>query len=97
MSMMLKKLFGMLSQLGVDATDSDEVRQEKNLIVAASIVSGSAALVWGVIYILQGEIVGGIIPILGGVVFYCSDYGFDNIDTNECISMVLCLFALVGS
>jgi guanylate cyclase len=67
---MLKKLFGMLSQLGVDATDSDEVRQEKNLIVAASIVSGSAALVWGVIYILQGEIVGGIIPILGGVVFY---------------------------
>lgn len=70
MSMMLKKLFGMLSQLGVDATDSDEVRQEKNLIVAASIVSGSAALVWGVIYILQGEIVGGIIPILGGVVFY---------------------------
>ena len=67
---MLKKLFGMLSQLGVDAADSDEVRQEKNLIVAASIVSGSAALVWGVIYILQGEIVGGIIPILGAVVFY---------------------------
>ena len=70
MSMLLKKIFGVLSQLGVDATDSDEVRQEKNLIVAASIVSGSAALVWGVIYILQGEIVGGIIPILGGVVFY---------------------------
>jgi len=67
---MLKKFFGVLSQLGVDATDSDEVRQEKNLIVAASIVSGSAALVGGVIYILQGEIVGGIIPILGGVVFY---------------------------
>jgi guanylate cyclase len=67
---MLKKIFGVLSQLGVDATDSDEVRQEKNLIVAASIVSGSAALVWGVIYILQGEIVGGIIPLLSGVVFY---------------------------
>jgi guanylate cyclase len=67
---MLKKIFGVLSQLGVDATDSDEVRQEKNLIVAASIVSGSAALVWGAIYILQGEIVGGIIPLLSGVVFY---------------------------
>ncbi len=70
MSMIWKKFFSWLSELGVDATDSDEVRQEKNLIAAASIVSGSAALVWGVTYILQGEIVGGIILIIGVVVFY---------------------------
>lgn len=55
-------------QLGVDATDSDEVRLEKNMVVASFITSASTALVWRVIYYLQGEVPGGSIFLLAMVV-----------------------------
>ncbi len=69
MSMVWKKLYGLLSEFGVDATDSDEVRQEKIMIVAASIVSASTAFLYGVIYTLQGEVIVGSISFFGVVVF----------------------------
>ncbi len=70
MSMVWKKLYGMLSQLGVDATDSNEIRQEKIMLVAASIASGSSALVWGVIYSSQGKVVAGGILLVGMMIFF---------------------------
>ena len=69
MSMVWKKLYGMLSQLGVDAADSDEVRQEKIILVAASIASGSSALVWGAIYSSQGKIVAGGFLLVAMMIF----------------------------
>lgn len=69
MSMIWKKLFAMLSQIGVDATDSAEVRQEKIIIVAASIFSILTAIMYGVIYTLQGIIIVGYI-VGGGVVLF---------------------------
>ena len=65
MSMVWNKLYGKLSQLGADAADSDEVRQEKIMIVAASIVSASTAFLYGMIYTLQGEVIVGSISFLG--------------------------------
>ena len=69
MSMVWKKLYGMLSQLGVDATDSNEIRQEKIMLVAASIASGSSALVWGVIYSSQGKVVAGGFLLVAMMIF----------------------------
>ncbi len=69
MSMIWKKFFGLLSEFGVDATDSDEVRQEKIMLVAASIASGSSALVWGVIYSSQGKVVAGGILLVAMMIF----------------------------
>ena len=67
---MIEKLLDFLATLGVKPSDTDDVRQEKNIIVGASIASGSAALIWGLVYFLQGEKVGGAIAILGAIVFY---------------------------
>ena len=69
MSMVWKKLYGLLSEFGVDATDSDEVRQENIMLVAASIASGSSALVWGVIYSSQGKVVAGGILLVAMMIF----------------------------
>ena len=69
MLMIWKKILGVLSQLGADATDSDEVRQEKIVLVAASIASGLSALVWGVIYSLQGKVIAGGILLVAMMIF----------------------------
>jgi len=67
---MIRKLINALASLGVKPHDSDDVKQEKNIIVGASITSGSVALVWGFIYIFLGEKFGGVIPLLGGLVYF---------------------------
>jgi adenylate cyclase len=74
--MMKKKLLDVLFEMGVDATDSDDVRQEKNLVVGAGIAAWFACVIWGVIYTLAGELVVGSITISGFIVisFYLVNY-----------------------
>jgi guanylate cyclase len=73
---MWKNIFRFISQLGVDQKDSDEIRLEKNMIVASYIASASAALVWGIIYFLQGEVVSGGILLFAVMVvsFFLVDF-----------------------
>jgi adenylate cyclase len=67
---MIKKFLDFITSLGVKATDSDDLRQEKNIIVGAAIASGSSALIWGLIYFGQGEKVAGSSLLFAGIVFY---------------------------
>jgi len=67
---MIRKLIGNLERLGVKPNDPEDVKQGKNIIVGASIASSTAALVWGLIYISQGENISGSILLFGGIIYY---------------------------
>lgn len=67
---MIRKLIDAFANLGIKPGDSDEVKREKNIIVGSSLASGSAALIWGFVYLFQGEKLGGLIPLLGAGLFY---------------------------
>lgn len=73
MPMMWKRLLDTLSQLGVAATDSDEVRFDNNVLVGSYIVSASTASVYGIIYLTQGEVFAGslfIVAVIIATIFF---------------------------
>ena len=58
-----QKIFTLISKIGVTADDDDETRLQKLIIVLTSILISISAIIWGLIYILYGELVAGLIPL----------------------------------
>jgi len=59
----LRKIILLIGRIGADKNDIEEIRLQKALLVAGSIMFLCAGFLWGVIYILLGEPLAGIIPI----------------------------------
>jgi guanylate cyclase len=67
---MIRTFIKAVASLGFKPNDPDNIKQGKRIIVGSSLASGSAALVWGLIYFINGEKIGGAIPLLGGMFFF---------------------------
>lgn len=59
---MMQKLFLLISRIGSDSNDTDDMRLQKNLLVLASFMFIVAGAMWGLMYMAFGEIIAGGIP-----------------------------------
>ena len=53
-----------IERIGADPADSDELRLKKRLLVAIALMINPAALLWGTIFLLSGEPVSAVVPLL---------------------------------
>jgi hypothetical protein len=53
----------MISRIGARINDAEDLRLQKSLLVAGSLMFITAAAVWGIIYLLIGEVLAGWIPL----------------------------------
>ena len=65
---MLQETWGAFStrveRIGEDSTDSDELRLKKRLLVAIALMILPAALLWGLIYLISGEPIAALGPLI---------------------------------
>ena len=59
----LRDLSTKIERIGVDSTDSDELRLKKRLLVAIALMVLPAALLWGTIYLISAEPTAALIPL----------------------------------
>lgn len=64
----LRKLILFIGRIGADKNDIEEIRLQKALMVAGSLMFICAGALWGVLYILLGEPLAGAIPISYAVI-----------------------------
>ena len=53
-----------IERIGVDPADSDELRLKKRLLVAIALMVSPAALLWGSVFLLSGEPIAALLPLL---------------------------------
>lgn len=59
-----KNWFVALGQVGAEAEDSDDLRLQKTLLLASSLMLGILAVIWGFIYLLFDEPLAAAIPLV---------------------------------
>jgi len=59
----IRKVILLIGGIGADKNDDEEIRLQKALLVAGSVMFSCAGFLWGVIYIFLGEPLAGVIPI----------------------------------
>ena len=63
MGSLLTAVQGLIERIGIVASDSPEERIRKAVLVASAIMISTAAVPWGIIYVLFGEPQAGLIPL----------------------------------
>jgi len=63
MKQMMKKVFILVVQIGMDPNDDDEIRLQKSLLVMSALPFAFAGAGWGLMYVLFGEPLAGMIPL----------------------------------
>jgi guanylate cyclase len=69
---LVRKVLPLISRIGADPNDGDDLRLQKALLVICSIPFMLAGAAWGSLYILFGEPVAGAIPLSYAVVSFLS-------------------------
>ncbi|MBI3244351.1 MAG: adenylate/guanylate cyclase domain-containing protein [Chloroflexi bacterium] len=72
MQNVLRKFLGLLSRVGADPDDGDDLRLQKALLVGGSIMFIAAGALWGLMYIFFGEPLAGSIPLGYAIVSFLS-------------------------
>ncbi len=74
----LRKFILFIGRIGADRNDIEEIRLQKALLVAGSMMFMAAGVLWGILYIMLGETAAGLIPISYAVVslFSIGVFGF---------------------
>ena len=60
---LIQWLFPLVSRIGVDPNDSDEIRVQKSTLVLGSFMFIVAGVLWGILYFSFGEFIAGAIPL----------------------------------
>jgi guanylate cyclase len=63
MKQFLKRAFAILGQIGIDPNDTDDIRLQKALLVRGGFMFIVAGALWGIMYILFGQVPAGYIPL----------------------------------
>lgn len=64
----LQQWLTLISRMGADAADSDDLRLHKTMLIRASSMFIAAGALWGALYILLGEPLAGAIPLSYAVI-----------------------------
>jgi adenylate cyclase len=59
----MKEAIAWVARIGADPNDDDDIRLQKSLLVTCATPFASLGVVWGLIYILFGELMAGAIPL----------------------------------
>ena len=68
MQNVLRKFLGLLSRVGADPNDDDDLRLKKSLLVICAVPFMFAGAAWGLMYVLFREPLAGVIPLSYSVV-----------------------------
>ena len=63
-------------RIGVDPSDSNDIRLQKTLLLFSSLMMASLAICWGIIYIAFGEYLAGAIPLSYSILSFISIFTF---------------------
>lgn len=69
---LFQKFLPLVSRIGVDPSDSDEVRLQKSSLVLGSFMFIFAGALWGILYIALGQTMAGWIPLSYAIVSFLS-------------------------
>ena len=58
-----RRFLAVFEAVGADPGDDPELRLQKRILVAVSVLVAAAAVVWGLVYVAAGEPVAGAIPL----------------------------------
>lgn len=61
-------LLATIMNIGIHLEDSQDIRLQKSLLTAGSVMFIAAGTLWGITYILLDELVAGLIPLLYAIV-----------------------------
>src|SRR5690348_6056545 len=101
MKQTLKRIFTWLTSIGVQPQDDEETRLNKSLLVLSSIPFMIAGMLWGLMYILFGEVYAGLIPLSYSVfsffslVFFANTCKFGVYRFTQLLLILLLPFALM--
>ena len=99
----LQKLIRLVSQIGADPKDGDDLRLQKTTLVASSIMICFAGILWGLIYFLFGETLSGLIPLayslfsLLGILYFARSRRYSFFRFWQLLLILLLPFALMIS
>jgi adenylate cyclase len=65
---LIQQILPWVARIGVDSSDSDEVRLQKSLLVLGSLMFIAAGTLWGILYFLFGHFIAGSIPLSYAIV-----------------------------
>jgi len=60
---LIYRILNLISRIGADSRDSDELRLQKALMATGSFMISLAGILWGVMYFALGQPLAGIIPL----------------------------------
>jgi len=69
---LFRKTLSLITRIGIDPNDSDEVRLQKTMLTLGSIMFIAAGALWSILYFLFGEYVAGSIPLGYAIISSCS-------------------------
>jgi adenylate cyclase len=69
---LIQQILPLVARIGVDPTDSDEMRLQKSLLVLGSFMFIAAGTLWGILYFSFGHFVAGAIPLIYAIVSFFS-------------------------
>ena len=69
---LFRKTLSLITRMGIDPNDSDEVRLQKTMLTLGSIMFIAAGALWSILYFLFGEYVAGSIPLGYAIISSCS-------------------------
>ncbi|HJW90904.1 MAG TPA: adenylate/guanylate cyclase domain-containing protein [Anaerolineales bacterium] len=99
----LLSLFTQFSRIGADPQDSDELRLQKAVLVSGSFLFELAGLLWGIIYILLGQVLSGLIPLsytvvsLVGLVVFARNRRFGFLRFTQLLAILMLPFLVQAS
>jgi adenylate cyclase len=60
---LIQRILPLVSRVGIDANDSDEIRVQKSTLVLGSFMFIGAGILWGILYFSFDEFIAGAIPL----------------------------------
>lgn len=101
--MNFQTLFARISAIGIADGDSEEMKLQKSLLVISSIPFIIAGVIWGIMYIMFGEVGSAIIPLayalfsFSSIIYFGYSHRFDTFRFSQLLLILLLPFILMLS
>jgi guanylate cyclase len=101
--MNFQTFFTRISSIGARETDNEEMKLQKSLLVISSIPFMITGVIWGIMYILFGEMLSAMIPLvyalisLSSIIYFGYSHRFDTFRFSQLLLILLLPFILMLS
>lgn len=94
------RLLGLVSRIGADPTDSAEMRMRKTLLVSFILIVTPTGVIWGLLYLINGEVIAALLPLtytvlsVGAIIVFHRTHDFTLFRREELVGILLTPFVL---